>query len=243
MGADMESLKRRFWRSGMQLHKIARKFGCRIIPGMHPSLPKFGQMALPRQEMSVEALENLCSVYNTMVYEGQDIRSSLSVIWGAFRVLGLVPPSNLFDKIQSDDIIEIYGFNGLQMFANLRFYEICSYTLEDIYSLTWEELWQRDENATKSISAVVDNVEHSSEKLAVSVADCAYVARERHSPFKLEIDYRAVAIAPLWNKMTGLKAGFIIVERAHLINEPTAKEEEALLAQFYKNLESTDILS
>jgi hypothetical protein len=49
-----------------------------------------------------------------------------------FQKLGVHPPSELMSEMRSGEVIEIHNGEFLQVYRNLRFFELCSYTLDDL---------------------------------------------------------------------------------------------------------------
>ena len=60
------------------------------------------------------------------------------------KVLKLVPPSGFLDLIDDGDYFEIYNADGLQIFRNLEFYRLVSYTIAEIAIYPWDQLYARD---------------------------------------------------------------------------------------------------
>jgi hypothetical protein len=71
------------------------------------------------------------------------MRSSRQLTWSALKILGLRPPLDFFDKIQNEDIVEIYNTDQVQIFRTLRFFELCSYDVASILMIPWYKLYGR----------------------------------------------------------------------------------------------------
>lgn len=95
------------------------------------------------------------SVYINIIeasYENTDEnRHDLRFIWAAMKELSIVPSEDFLDYYKKGSIIEIYDSAGRQMFRNFEFFDICGYSLEEIFCKSWFELYKRDEEITRKI--------------------------------------------------------------------------------------------
>jgi|GEM_PF-2929310 PAS domain-containing protein len=82
------------------------------------------------------------------VLEGQgaiDIyETNLRSAWNAVKRNGLVICSDVFSKIDREDIIEIWNLEGKQLFLSFHALRYFSYTLEELRTLPFWELFDRD---------------------------------------------------------------------------------------------------
>ena len=102
---------------------------------------------LPHGKQS-EILASFLNFYKIIVSSSEaniQTTDSRSVIWHMFSKMGWVPCSDLFDFIKNDDIVEVYDTSFHQVFRNLRFIQICSYSFEEIVSFEWPQLFKRTE--------------------------------------------------------------------------------------------------
>jgi hypothetical protein len=57
--------------------------------------------------------------------------------------------ARVFDRIDETDTVEIYGTDFSLKCANIRFLQLCSYTLEEVLSYPFHELYERDQLVIK----------------------------------------------------------------------------------------------
>jgi hypothetical protein len=231
-----EDLKRRFLKAATDLHHLGKSAGYTIIPTTNVSLPLFSALEYSKQLQAVEILEKSRDIYESMIKRQQDIRNPSLVVWAAFRYLNLVPPANFFDKFGEEDVIQIYTKDNYHLFANFRFFELCSYTLEQVYSLPWTELWYRDAEALADLMAVIAGALGPDQTDAISFNKPTHIVRELASPFKYELNYAVRGIAPVWEKKPFRKAGFMIVEHGEILNRRAPAQQEQMLNEFYRNV-------
>ncbi len=76
--------------------------------------------------------------------------SDKQLLWrylGAFR---LKPEADFFSLIDDETCLEVVNRAGLQTFRSLSFMAVCSYSLDQIVSVPWSQLYRRDEDITQS---------------------------------------------------------------------------------------------
>ncbi len=63
--------------------------------------------------------------------------------WYALRKLGLKIPSELFSVLESGDSVEVYTEDVVQIYRNFRFFEYCSYSIEELMTYPYYNLFER----------------------------------------------------------------------------------------------------
>ena len=106
----------------------------------------------PEQQHAV--LTNLAAylkIIKAVADQEHDALRDKRLTWHAIKELNLLPPQNLFEKIDDDDFVEIYNPQGIQVYRNFEFYKIVSYTLAEICVYRWDQLYHRDQSITDLI--------------------------------------------------------------------------------------------
>jgi hypothetical protein len=104
-----------------------------------------------KQQEIVNTFISYFKVLRSALGKGVDIHDSLSTVWWAIRELGLRPPSDLFNHLEKDDIVEIYSPDHIQVFRSFNFFDLTSYSIEDIFSYSWSELYSRSDFITQEM--------------------------------------------------------------------------------------------
>lgn len=76
----------------------------------------------------------------------------------SMRTLGATYNSDFLDKISGDDVIEGYDRNRFQIFRNMRFMEKSGYSLLEILSYEWPQLFDRSPLITNKMITYCDQV-------------------------------------------------------------------------------------
>lgn len=83
--------------------------------------------------------------------QGVTFRDNRQMTTHILKKIGMVAPKDFYDRLELEDIVEIYDLNGVQIFRNFTFYEYCTYTLVELISYPWYELLERHSSVTESI--------------------------------------------------------------------------------------------
>jgi hypothetical protein len=137
---------------------ISNDNGVKVIGYRDPQLPLFNALPVTKQ---VEVLSRMkIYLHSLEVVEATDSKfeNSENVLWHSLSALGLVPPSDMFRRFKSNDIIEIYDLQGIQIWRNFNFLRICSYTLEEMHSLEWHNRYTREEAKSAECLSHLENL-------------------------------------------------------------------------------------
>lgn len=66
------------------------------------------------------------------------------VLW---RILGRGKfrfPPDMFNALPKDGVVEVYTADSRQIYRSLQFFRVCNYTLEEVCSYPWYQLYSRD---------------------------------------------------------------------------------------------------
>lgn len=121
--------------------------GLETKPYADPSVSSYSALTPEVQKSRLENLRVYLQTIEMAEKSGDRFEDSRS-IWHGLSALGLVPPSDLFAKLPPDSAIEVYDLQGIQIWRNWETMRVCSYTLEEIFSLEWHRRYDRDERIT-----------------------------------------------------------------------------------------------
>jgi PAS domain-containing protein len=133
-----------FERSLLKMVEIADRHGVELRPfaGDYPA--RFAGLPEEVQQGTLEHFRRYVEVCEQMVKDSGGIDDDAQLLWRMFRQIGARPAAELMDAIDSGDVVEIYRPDYVQVFRNLAFYSMCSYTLDDLLCRPFWELFRRD---------------------------------------------------------------------------------------------------
>ncbi len=139
-----------------ELATLKSNFGPLFPDNLGASIASFEPHFLAGSEEQQRVFIARTSLYNQLIASGlhpeTDFRDS-RFLWSLFNILGIKPPSSLMNKIDMNDYIEIRDSNGLHTFGNMNFLKILSYSFEELFWYSWEDLFSRNEKINDLIKS------------------------------------------------------------------------------------------
>lgn len=184
----------RFRELALEAQRAAARDGFTLTPFRSPELPVFTALDREARRAACAKLERLVNVAAGVHASGHTLRDCRKVIWSFFKVVKLTPPSDLIDRLDDIDFVDVYGFDHQMIFANLPLLNAVSYTLEELYCRHWMELFGRSDGllgtirdtvvgiTTGSIQNVVD-LRHLPEHTAYEISSDARLSGRGHVRF------------------------------------------------------------
>jgi hypothetical protein len=196
------------------------RVGFRLIP-TYNQYKKFESLSHQLQQRILKALISYRVVLSSAHSQGINLAHSRSTAWAAIRELGLRPPSNLFEHLEEGDFFEIYTPEHIQIFRSLNFFYLTSYSLEDIFSYAWDELYSRSEVVTKEMFDSVSKVMNGERQGLVKTDFPLHIVIDKFSPGKEWSLIRHKLFAPLIssNQEIFVFNVFTVVDRKEKSNE------------------------
>lgn len=180
-----------------------------------PGLPYFSKLSPERKDHVFQNLNFYRTLCSEQINEGYKIQDSKSFTWRALNKLYLVPPSDMFDKMMDEDIVEIYSSENIQLFRNFRFFEFCSYSLEELCCVEWWYLFDRDQTQGTKMITEIQKLLTGEIRGGFAPDVRPHVMNESQSEEKLSMNYEMRWIAPLMKNKS--IAGYVVLEQATLL--------------------------
>lgn len=208
------------------------KAGVSIIPYRDPSLPLFTKLPVEKQKLIIEALATQVRMFEMAEKEGISFRSNKQILWHAIKSLGLTPCSDICDRVTDEDILEIHWLaDKVQLFHSFSFYEKSSYTIEEIRTTPWENLYQTDPSTFGHIFGMVDELLTGQRRQTYNPNIPKYTVQETQSVFQFLVEIEYLLTSPLFDK-NGNVVATVSVERIEILNQRlSTSEEEAILSK------------
>jgi hypothetical protein len=114
----------------------------------------FRCLKIEQQAAIVENFRRYVQVCETVVKKGGKLGDDRRLLRQMIETLELRSRPDVFDLIQPMDILEIYDGNFVQLFRNLSFFAVCSYSLDEVLCRPFWELYERDDDYTAKLIAL-----------------------------------------------------------------------------------------
>jgi hypothetical protein len=135
---------------------LVNKEGLKTIPYSEKSLNAFQNLPSNNQHQIVSDFKNYVDVCEHTLQANFTLKNSKQFLWKMLGRLQLRPTSDVFDEMSDQDIIEIYRTDHTQLFRNLKFLEVCTYPVADLYVRPWTDLYARPPHVMDDI---VENIQ------------------------------------------------------------------------------------
>jgi hypothetical protein len=199
-GGELQQIDTDFFSALGEFSRLLSRFGCQTIPlGRPESVQRYLGLPLDRRIVISERFHTYRSVCESVAQSGQSLRDSSIILWKMLSRLKFRPGTDLFDKLDQDDVIEIYDSSSVQIFRNLRFFEICSYSLLEVFTFELWELYRRDMAITNALVQTVTGVFSNKTRTSVPAGVPDHTVEEIFSEAKRKYFIRQKFIAPLFD--------------------------------------------
>jgi len=138
------------------------------------------------------------------------------------KQLKMTVSQEYLDNLASDDIVEGYTLENIQIFRNMRFMEICGYSLEDVLTFPWPNLYERSTTITDKVLERVREAIETTRVLAANTEN--HYMKERASSTRQVVEVGFRYIGPLFSS-PGKPSGYLISCRAKMLDEMPSRHE------------------
>lgn len=154
-GIKENALDKQFRDLCEKIAAMAQEDGYGTRPYTGPEIPLFTTKDEAAKAEIVRSLnEYIINIQS--VRAGSKNMTNLNSFWRVLSERKMIPPSDFFDLVKKDDIIEIYDAQGIQIFRSWAFFGLTTYSIEEMYCVPWTDLYGREaEVKDKCVAAVI----------------------------------------------------------------------------------------
>lgn len=134
-----------FRRALISLSEAFRAKGVEVKPFHEKTWQDFRAFPLEKKQKVFRDFSRYYDIYMPVLLEPGSPNEDGKLLWAALKKLDLRPSQDFFSRIDESDIVEIYSPSGLQIFHNINFFEVCSYSFLEVFSYPFTELWIRNQ--------------------------------------------------------------------------------------------------
>jgi hypothetical protein len=196
--------------------------GYRVLPYRSPELRYFTAAEPRRRELALAQIERTLALFEELKREDKPLKDTSSYLWRALRQLNLVPRPDVFDKIQDGDIVEIYSLEQELLFCNLQFFEICSFSLEEVFGLQWHRVTRRPERFAHQLWQLGMSMAQGLITETVDPGIEVHVVEEIDSPENHRMKLHVKYLSPL--KRDGQPYAILVIQQTEVIGHAAATE-------------------
>ncbi|AFY02496.1 hypothetical protein [Bdellovibrio bacteriovorus] len=134
---------------------IIEEEGLLVRPYGHATLPYFNLLSIEEQERVLKDILTFFQVCTDVKSQGSSLKDTRLFTEKAIARIGVTADPAILDLIEPHHLIEIYTQSQTQIFRSLKFFEVCSYSLEDLYCRKWYHLYQRTPEDQEKLEAEI----------------------------------------------------------------------------------------
>lgn len=169
-----------------------------------------------RANQKLWAMQNYRLALEDLVRGGFSLKDDQKFLSYFLERLGWKVPNDFSDLIRDEILVEIYSLDGMQLFRNFKFFEISSYSLEQLLTEEWFTLYERPQKSMHEMQKGVEIVLVKNTTMPLRVQP--HLLREIRSPLMqcswVEFGY----LAPVWN-LHGDICGLAVTSTAEVVEQ------------------------
>lgn len=121
------------------------QFDISIVPYNSRGLGKFSTLSTEKQQQVINNLNSYMALCERAIKDGINIHNdSDKFLWWTLKEFRLIPSSRLMNFIKPNMTIEIYNLDCIQIFRTLNLFKFISYSLSELLTFEWWELFSRN---------------------------------------------------------------------------------------------------
>lgn len=210
-----------------EISDLLAKEGKTVQPYHSSDLNFFKILDSDQKVKVVSDIRSYLKICLETVNSGNALSNSRQLTWKALQELGLLPTSDLFTKMSDEHVIAIYNSENKQIFRNLKFFDVSSYSLEDLYCRSWYDLYCRDKECEKIIMQNSISVFRGERDMCFNPQVPEHILSELDSPFKFDIKINVEYLSPLYNESKQVAAA-VTIDSCEIMNREIVEPKKDL---------------
>lgn len=210
-----KSLSERFAHVALAVSDILAHYGYHVKPYKSADDLEFSKLP---HELQLTYLKHF-STYAEVLYEthnsGQSLNEARQLVWNMMKKINMFTTDDVLNKITNNQIVEIYNSENIQIFRNLPFFKVCSYTLDEVLSVPWWKLYRRDDEMSREIFKYASQILRGDAQTTIYPNLPRHYLREVASSFCFQMNIGINFMAPLIGSQQ--ERAILVVEEAELI--------------------------
>lgn len=194
----------------------AKQAGVEMTAYRDGSLPYFCALTDDLKTVALHSLEQNIHIFEELMAQGLSLKDDKQFVWRMLKKLDLTPASDFFDKQEDGDVVEIYTLDGRQIFRNLRFFQVTSFTLEEIMCAHWNEFTRRPAEITQQLFALMVRVASGQVTETTALHEIpTHVFEELVTAKRHLVEITLRYLAPV--SMNGTLVGALVINRSRIV--------------------------
>lgn len=211
-----KSLSAQFVEATVAAADILNRYGASVVPFKSANDLEFSKLPHNLQALYLSHFRKYVDVLYETHQAGQDLNEARYLVTNMIQKIEMAPVDDILSKIKNSQIVEIYNSENIQIFRNLPFFKVCSYTLDEILSVPWWKLYRREDHVSREIfSCATQILRGEIESTIVPQLSPRHVLEEVASFTCPRMNVDIIFMSPLVSKLN--ERAILVIEEAELI--------------------------
>lgn len=162
-------------------------------PYRSSDLTSFSRLPLEKQAEILEHLKLFLQISSEGSNRVENVRK-------LYSKRGWIAPGAFFDLIADDMEIEFYNFNNQQIFRNIEFFRLSHRTIEEICTMPWYDLYERDHEITDYMLELTRMLSTGEITGCMSYLTRPHEVRDSNARLRAGPQMGPLFVGPIWDR-------------------------------------------
>lgn len=168
--------------------------GHSVIPYTDSVVAHISSLPVEKKEDILVGFLKYSELCSSAIKSGVVLKDTVGFIKYALKYLGKHVAEEFYATIGESDIVEIYSEDHIQIFRNISFFKITDYSIAELISYEWEDLYYRSSAITKKMYSLIEDTLASDVKLLNMDIEPHFIKEIRADTVQLcEVKFRYIA--------------------------------------------------
>lgn len=212
-----------FTQSLTSFKELAARYNFRIEPFSEASLQRFTTFP---EVIRAHIIGNFNNYLDFLIESSKEdlsgLRDDRFLVGRFLKKMNLIHDDRLLDQITEGDIIEVYSKEIIQIFRNLNFMDVCSYTLLDLLTHQPYDLYDRSLQVVDKLKTIAMELEtrpFNLQPMNLSNLIPVHALQEKFSEHRLSAMVTFKTAYPLYSWPQNY-FGVLVIQEGKLIKDP-----------------------
>jgi hypothetical protein len=177
--------------------------------------PIFDALSLDEKRDVIRRMDGDLALFAEVKNEGETLTDSPRLLWRYLVRAHLVPCSDIFDKIEKEDVVSVYDIKNRQIFQNMRFFELVSVTLEQLFCSPWYAYTKRPPEVEQQLYMTATSIMSGQIRTTVAPPAPEHFCQEVNTEGLVKLSIKVKWASPVFS--AGNTAAMIVINRCQQV--------------------------
>lgn len=209
---------------------LAKLAGVELVPYRSSDLVVFSKLSYPEKKKAFDALKDFSEICSSAIHGGHSLTDSRSLVWFELIKLNLTLGSEVFEKISDCDVVEIFVRGEKQVFRNLKYIEIMSLSIEEVFCSPSSELFidATTENKNKILNILNDIYSGKSVTSVEMNPEENFLSQDIHIVQNQKVTLNVKCISPVFDRSTKTPKGYIAISQEQKVKSTVSRPQDSI---------------